>query len=51
MAELGLPKTAFPGRLRLRFTVLLFLAVVRIGIVKSWLVNALVNVNVPVVVV
>ncbi len=51
VAELGLPKIPFPGRLRLRLTVLLFLAVVRIGILKLRLVKALVKINVPVVLV
>jgi hypothetical protein len=51
MADLGVPKTAFPGRVRLRFTVVSFVAVERIGISKVWLMIAFVNVNVPVVVV
>jgi hypothetical protein len=51
VAALRLPKTAFLGRLRLRLTVRLLVAVVRIGILKVWLGEAFVNVNVPVVVV
>jgi hypothetical protein len=35
MADLGLPKTALPGSVRLRFTVLSLLAVLRIGTLKS----------------
>ncbi len=51
IAGLGIPITALLGLVRLRLTVLSLLAVVRIGTLKLWLVKALVNVNVPVVVV
>ena len=51
VAELRLPKAAFPASERLIFTVLLLVAVGRIGILKVRLVTALVKVNLPVVVV
>jgi hypothetical protein len=51
VAELRLPKTAFPAPERFRFTVLLLVAVGRIGILNVWLVSVFVKVNVPLVVV
>jgi hypothetical protein len=51
VAGLGLLKTALLGLARLRFTVLLFVAVLRIGTLKFCVVAASLNVSVPVVVV